>query len=161
MGTIALQLAKHVGAYVAVSASAASEARLQPFHPDLFIDYNAMKFHEMNGLQDMDIVLDCVGDQSDFECAKLILKPEGKYISIRNFALGSDPYAHPPLTYAAFFCLYNNPNVQDALAGLLEVGLLHVSIDETFEFTQASVQQMFIKCAGRRSKGKNILHVRK
>lgn len=59
VGTIAIQLAKHLGAHVATTASARNHAFLRELGADVVIDYRAQDFASQ--LEDYDFVLDSLG----------------------------------------------------------------------------------------------------
>ena len=79
VGTIAIQLAKHLGATVATTASAKSFDLLTDLGADLIIDYKNSDFE--NRLSDYDVVLNSQ-DQKTLEKSLRILKSGGKLISI-------------------------------------------------------------------------------
>jgi hypothetical protein len=130
-------------------------------HADSIIDYTAGKWEEDPLVGDVDVVFDTVGEAEGFAKAKKegVLKADGAFISIGSFDAGLDPSAHPPLRFASFFCLSNNKEVQDALAGAIAAGQLVVPIEEEFPFTSEGVSALFAKQEGGKSKGKNILRI--
>jgi quinol monooxygenase YgiN len=110
----------------------------------------------------LDLVLDAVGEKDGFPRSKSVLRAEGgRFVSIVDATAGYDPLAHPPLAYAAFHCLSNNPAHQDALGELLSEGRLIVPIDEVFVFDDSGnqVRAILKKIEGGKSKGKNVLRV--
>nr|WP_168724955.1 NADP-dependent oxidoreductase [Rhizobium laguerreae] len=79
VGTFAIQLAKHLGAIVATTASAANAAMLKELGADVVIDYRSQKFEEE--LSNYDVVLNSL-DATTLEKSLKVLKPGGKLISI-------------------------------------------------------------------------------
>lgn len=79
VGTIAIQLAKHLGTTVATTASAANTDFLKSLGADIVIDYRAQDFETV--LNDYDVVLDSQGPKSVAKSMK-ILKRGGKVIGI-------------------------------------------------------------------------------
>ncbi len=79
VGTIAIQLAKHLGATVATTASEKSFDLLKSLGADVLIDYKKQDFE--NVLKDYDVVLNSQ-DKSTLEKSLRIVKPNGKVISI-------------------------------------------------------------------------------
>lgn len=79
VGTIAIQLAKYLGATVATTASEKSFAMLKEFGADVLIDYKKEDFEVI--LKDYDVVLNSQ-DTKTLEKSLRILKPGGKAISI-------------------------------------------------------------------------------
>lgn len=79
VGTIAIQLAKHLGAKVATTASEKSFAMLKSLGVDVLIDYKKDDFEKV--LKGYDLVLNSQ-DIKTLEKSLTILKPGGKVISI-------------------------------------------------------------------------------
>lgn len=79
VGTIAIQLAKHLGATVATTASTKSFELLKNLGADVLIDYKTQDFETK--LKDYDVVLNSQ-DNKTLEKSIKILKPEGQVISI-------------------------------------------------------------------------------
>ncbi len=79
VGTIAIQLAKHLGAYVATTTSTANIALVKSLGADFVVDYKKDDFE--NVLQGYDVVLNSLGKDT-LEKSLRVLKPGGKLISI-------------------------------------------------------------------------------
>lgn len=79
VGTIAIQLAKHLGAFVATTTSAANADWVKRLGADVVIDYGKEDFERV--LQDYDVVLNSLGAEV-LEKSLRVLKPGGKLISI-------------------------------------------------------------------------------
>ncbi|MCD9574189.1 NADP-dependent oxidoreductase [Flavobacterium soyae] len=79
VGTLAIQLAKHLGAVAASTTSAKNFDLLKDLGTDIIIDYQNSDFE--NILSDYDVVLNSQ-DQKTLEKSLKILKPGGKLISI-------------------------------------------------------------------------------
>jgi len=79
VGTFAIQLAKHLGATVATTTSAANVDLVKSLGADVVIDYKKDDFETM--LHGYDVVLNSQ-DQKTLEKSLRILKPGGKLISI-------------------------------------------------------------------------------
>ena len=79
VGTFAIQLAKHLGATVATTASATNAALVKELGADMVIDYRTQKFEE--ALSGYDVVLTSL-DAKTLERSLRVLKPGGKLISI-------------------------------------------------------------------------------
>ncbi|MBK4725056.1 NADP-dependent oxidoreductase [Pantoea agglomerans] len=79
VGTIAIQLAKHLGAFVATTTSTANVAWVKALGADVVIDYKTQDFSTL--LHDYDVVLNSLG--GDVLAKSLqVLKPGGQLISI-------------------------------------------------------------------------------
>lgn len=79
VGTFAIQLAKHLGATVATTASAANVALVKSLGADVVIDYKTQDFEDL--LRDCDVVLNSQ-DGKTLEKSLRILKRGGKLVSI-------------------------------------------------------------------------------
>lgn len=79
VGTIAIQLAKHLGAYVATTTSTTNIDLVKSLGADVVIDYKKDNFEEV--LQDYDVALNSLGKDT-LEKSLRVLKPGGKLISI-------------------------------------------------------------------------------
>jgi NADPH:quinone reductase-like Zn-dependent oxidoreductase len=79
VGTFAIQLAKHVGATVATTTSAANADLVKRLGADVVIDYRKDDFEKR--LDDYDVVLNCL-DNETLKKSLRVLKPGGKLISI-------------------------------------------------------------------------------
>ncbi|WP_330300592.1 NADP-dependent oxidoreductase [Streptomyces sp. NBC_00503] len=79
LGTIAVQLAKQLGAHVATTASTASVDLVKELGADVVIDYKRQAFETV--LDGYDVVLDTLGGET-LEKSLRVLKPGGKVISV-------------------------------------------------------------------------------
>src|SRR5207302_7402189 len=79
VGTFAIQLAKHVGATVATTTSAANVDLVRSLGADVVIDYKKEDFADV--LRDYDVVLNSL-DKVTLERSLRVLKPGGQLISI-------------------------------------------------------------------------------
>lgn len=79
VGSIAIQLAKHLGASIATTSSAKSFTLVKELGAELLIDYKAQDFEDI--LKDYDVVLNSQ-DNKALEKSIHILKPQGRIISI-------------------------------------------------------------------------------
>jgi NADPH:quinone reductase-like Zn-dependent oxidoreductase len=79
VGTFSIQLAKHVGATVATTASTANVDLVKSLGADIVIDYKKEDFEKV--LNGYDVVLNSLGKDT-LEKSLSVLKPGGKLISI-------------------------------------------------------------------------------
>ena len=79
VGTFAIQLAKHLGATVATTTSAANINLVKSLGADVIVDYKKEDFESM--LKDYDVMLNSQ-DTKTLEKSLKVLKPGGKVISI-------------------------------------------------------------------------------
>lgn len=80
VGTFAIQLAKHIGAFVATTTSSANTALVKSLGADLVIDYKKEDFATI--LKDYDVVLHSNREAKVLENSLKILKPGGTLISL-------------------------------------------------------------------------------
>lgn len=79
IGTVAIQIAKQLGAFVATTTSATNFELVKSLGADLVLDYRTTNFAEI--LKDYDYVLDTRGGQTLADSFKII-KPGGQVVSI-------------------------------------------------------------------------------
>jgi NADPH:quinone reductase-like Zn-dependent oxidoreductase len=79
VGTVAIQLAKHLGAFVATTTSTANVDWVKALGADVVIDYKQQDFATV--LRDYDVVLNSLGND-ELNKSLRILKPGGHLISI-------------------------------------------------------------------------------
>jgi NADPH:quinone reductase-like Zn-dependent oxidoreductase len=79
VGSIAIQLAKHLGATVATTASAANAAYVAELGADVVIDYKSQDFTQV--ISGYDLVLDTQGGETLMKSLQ-VLRPGGKVIGI-------------------------------------------------------------------------------
>jgi NADPH:quinone reductase-like Zn-dependent oxidoreductase len=79
VGTIAIQLAKYLGAYVATTTSTANVEWVRGLGADLVIDYRNQDFEQ--AVRDYDVVLDSLGGQNLAKSLR-VLRPGGLAIGI-------------------------------------------------------------------------------
>ncbi|CAM3733130.1 NADP-dependent oxidoreductase [Bordetella tumulicola] len=79
VGTVAIQLAKHLGAFVATTTSTANIGWVKALGADVVIDYKQQDF--ATELRDYDVVLNSLGND-ELKKSLQILKPGGHLISI-------------------------------------------------------------------------------
>lgn len=80
VGTFAIQLAKHIGAFVATTTSSANIDWVKSLGADVVIDYKTQNFTSI--LKDYDVVLHSNKDLKILEDSLKILKPGGTLVSL-------------------------------------------------------------------------------
>ncbi|MCE4370736.1 NADP-dependent oxidoreductase [Xanthomonas hortorum] len=81
VGTVAIQLAKHLGAFVATTTSTSNVDWVKALGADVVIDYKNQQFETV--LRDYDVVLHSLGNDV-LEKSLQVLKPGGRLISISS-----------------------------------------------------------------------------
>ncbi|BAK38234.1 putative oxidoreductase [Microlunatus phosphovorus NM-1] len=131
VGTIAIQLAKHLGAHVATTVSAGNAEFVTGLGADTVIDYRSQDFEtELTGY---DFVLDSLGGENLAKSLQ-VLKPGGKTVGI---------YGVPDPAFAKELGL--NPLVRLAIAGLsrkTRAQAQKLGVSYEFLFMRASGNQL-------------------
>jgi NADPH:quinone reductase-like Zn-dependent oxidoreductase len=177
VGTIAIQLAKHIGATVATTASAANIEMVKNLGADIVIDYKKDDFETI--LKDYDVVLNSQDTQT-LEKSLRILKPDGKLISISgppDMAYAKENSLSWFMKMAIYFLSYKvnrlakklevdyaflfmNANGQQLadISTLIEAGKIVPVIDRVFPFEQTNDALTYVMSG--RAKGKVVIKVR-
>ncbi|MFF2553689.1 NADP-dependent oxidoreductase [Nocardia sp. NPDC058058] len=128
VGHLAVQIAKHRGAYVIGTAQAANHEFLRSLGADEVIDYRTVDFTTLTPA--VDVVFDLVGgDYGDRSLS--ILTPEGRLIDAQRDGVLDDPRFHRH---------YVAPSGADlrALTPLLEQGLLRGAVERVMSLADAA-----------------------
>jgi NADPH:quinone reductase-like Zn-dependent oxidoreductase len=176
VGTIAIQLAKHLGAKVATTTSAANAAMVKSLGADVIIDYKTQDFEKM--LSGYDLVLN---SQDAKTLAKSVstLKSGGQLISISGppdpaFAKAAGLNAFLKLVFtvlsrsirkkaeklgARYSFLFMRANGQQLaeIAKLIEAGIIKPIVDKVFPFEKTGDALAYVKAG--RAKGKVVIRV--
>ncbi|MGM0168170.1 alcohol dehydrogenase [Enterococcus sp. AZ135] len=174
IGTIAIQLAKLSGAYVATTTSEKNAAFVKALGADKVIDYHKENFEDV--LTEYDYVFDTMGGEI-LEKAFKIVKPKGKVVTLsgipnRRFAqeYGLPIWKQGVLALASrkftklekaadvsYHFLFMRPDGQQLarLTELIEDGKLRPIIDRVIPFED--IQTAFDYSASGRAKGKIII----
>ena len=159
VGSIAIQLAKARGAWVATTCSSRTMEYVSQFKPDLIVNYREQKWEDNSELKNLDALIDTIGETDGFSKTKDngVVKSTGVFVSIANFDAGFDPSAHAPLSFAAFYCLCNEKADQDELADMVAKGTLKVLIDKSVRFNEKEVRELVEYQRNGQSTGKNVI----
>jgi len=176
VGTFAIQLAKHLGAFVATTAGKSNFDLVKGLGADIIIDYRNEDFE--NILTDYDLVLNSQ-DTKTLEKSLTILKPGGKVVSISGpptavFAteLGLPWYVKLVTQFLSskirrrakklnvdysFLFMKANGNQLEKIASLIEAGEIRPVIDKVFAFSETNEAIGYVESG--RAKGKVIIKV--
>jgi alcohol dehydrogenase len=177
VGTIAIQLAKHLGATVATTTSAANAQLVADLGADIVIDYRTEDFETV--LADYDVVLHSQ-DTKALEKSLRILKPGGRLISISGppdpaFAseVGAPWFVRPVLAATSaqvrrqarrrgvdyqFLFMRADGGQLTELTALIDAGTIRPVIDRTFPL-EATLDALAHVESGR-SRGKVVVTAR-
>lgn len=131
IGSIAVQLAKNLGAYVATTAAGKDLDFVTELDADQVINYETQDFSAL--LKDYDAVFDTVGGETLSKSFK-VLRPGGKLVTMKG-----DSEAIPPNNIEV---VKQSSHVTterlSKLAELVDAGLLKVKVDKVFSLEEAS-----------------------
>ena len=131
VGSIAIQLAKHLGATVATTASASNADFVRDLGADIVIDYRSEDFEQL--LSGYDLVLDSLGGEV-LEKSLRILKPGGRVIGIAG---PPDPAFARESGLSPFLRL-----AVAALSGTIRTRAKKLGVTYEFLFVRASGDQL-------------------
>lgn len=176
VGTIAIQLAKHLGASVATTASAAGTAMVQGLGADLIVDYQREDFEAR--LHGYDLVLHSQDDKT-LQKSLRVLRPGGQLVSISG---PPDPaFAHEIgaswllrlilslLSWAtrrrarglgvlfSFLFMKASGDQLRQIAALVEAGVIRPVVDRVFPFAETNAALSYVEAG--RAKGKVVIQV--
>ncbi|AMP01506.1 zinc-binding dehydrogenase family protein [Collimonas arenae] len=177
VGTIAIQLARHIGATVATTASTANADMLKGLGADIVIDYKKDDFSSK--LKDYDLVLDTQGGDT-LKKSLSVLKPGGKLIGIAgppdpDFArlrgmngflrlvMGLLSYGirkaarRSGASYSFHFMIANGQQLGE-ITSLIEAGHIRPVVDRVFPFEETKQALDYVETG--RTKGKVVIKVR-
>jgi NADPH:quinone reductase-like Zn-dependent oxidoreductase len=176
VGTIAIQLAKHLGATVATTTSAKNTALVKALGADVVIDYNAQDFEKV--LSGYDLVLNSQ-DPKTLEKSLRVLKPGGHLISISGppdpaFAeeLGMNPFLKLVIrllgrgvrkkaktlgVHYSFLFMHAQGQQLSEITSLIESGVIRPVVDKVFPFEETGDALAYVETG--RVKGKVVVTV--
>ncbi len=177
VGTFAIQLAKHIGATVATTTSAANVDLVKSLGADIIIDYKKDEFDKV--LSGYDVVLNSLGKET-LEKSVRVLQRGGKLVSISgppdadfarangsnwllqqimrllSFGIRENAKRHG-VSYSFLFMRANGQQLSK-ITPLVEAGIIRPIIDRVFPFEATKEALAYIETG--RSKGKVVVKVR-
>jgi NADPH:quinone reductase-like Zn-dependent oxidoreductase len=173
LGSTVVQLAKHLGAYVATTAHGNDEEKVRGLGADEVIDYTRADFAK--SLSGYDVVLDSLGGDN-LAKSLTVLKPGGLAVSVVGppdaaFAVQvGRPFLKPVMAllshkvraharklgvrYSFFFMRANGAQLK-TLAALYDAGTLRPVLDRTFSFEETLDAMAYVEQG--RAKGKIVV----
>jgi NADPH:quinone reductase-like Zn-dependent oxidoreductase len=177
VGTAAIQLAKHLGATVATTASAANVDLVKRLGADIVIDYRSQGFETL--LSGYDVVLNSL-DSTTLRKSLDVLKPGGKLISIsgppdpdfaraqglnwllrqvmRLLSLGIRRRAAARDIHYSFLFMRANGNQLGQITTLIDKGAIRPVVERIFPFEDTNEALAFVETG--RAKGKVVVKLR-
>jgi alcohol dehydrogenase len=153
IGSIAIQLAKHLGAYVATTVSTNNKQFVQELGADQIVDYKKENFEDI--LQDYDAVFDTVGGETNKRSFRVLKKGGGIIVSTIK-----QPNTELMSQYgikAVFLFSQVNKQRLTELAQWVDENNIKVNIAKTFPLDEASNALDYQK--GGHPRGKVVLTV--
>lgn len=154
VGTLAVQLAKIQGAWVASTASESNQTLLESLGADRPINYEKEDFEEV--LDDIDLILDTLGGRV-LEKSLSLIKDKGKLLSIAG---NPGDFVDPEAYDAEFFSMKPTKEALSQLHQWLVEGKLKPVISEVFPFTEEAVQKAHQLSEEGHVRGKLILKIK-
>jgi alcohol dehydrogenase len=177
VGTFAIQLARHLGAIVATTASAASLDLVKRLGADTAIDYTKADFETI--LKDYDVVLNSLGGET-LEKSLRVLKPGGTLISISGppdpdfaseisaswilrLAMRLLSYRirrkskRRHVRYSFLFMRASGDQLRE-ISSLIDSGIIRPVVDRVFPFDSTKEAMAYVETG--RAKGKVVVKVR-
>lgn len=152
IGTMAIQIAKHLGAYVATTVAAEAKDFAKGLGADEVIDYKTQKFEEI--IRDYDAVFDASGSDV-FEKSLDVLKPGGVAVSMT--AQADEAHAKERGVKAIMQSTEATTELLDQLRELVEAGVVKAYVDKTFSLDD--IQEAFRVLESGGVKGKVVLTI--
>lgn len=178
VGTFAIQLAKHLGAFVATTTSTKNIDLVKSLGADLIIDYKTEDFETK--LKDYDLVLHSNRDTKILDKSLRILKSGGQLVSLvgpptpefatsiglpwylrlvtKLISLGAKKKAQKLKTSFVFLFMRADGKQLGEITQLIEAGVITPVIDKVFPFEQTNEALSYVEIG--RSKGKVVVKVR-
>lgn len=177
VGAFAIQLAKHLGATVATTTSAANAALVKSLGADVVVDYRSQDFEDV--LRDYDVVLNSQ-DGKTLEKSLHVLKRGGKLITIsgppdpefgkqsgapgfvklvmRLLSAGIRRRAKGRGVGFSFLFMRANGSQLREITGLIEAGAIRPVMDRVFPFDSTNEALAYVEAG--RAKGKVVIKVK-
>ncbi|WP_184548112.1 NADP-dependent oxidoreductase [Streptosporangium becharense] len=158
VGHLAVQMAKHLGAYVIGTARAGKHDWLRGLGADELVDYTATRFED--AVRDVDVVIDLVGDEHDTTSTRSLgtLRPGGLLVAVPSGV-------SPELTREAEnrglrarpFLVEPDGAALTRIAELIDAGKVSIEVEEVFPLERAA--DAHERIATGRTQGKLVLRV--
>ncbi len=153
VGTLAIQFAKHTGAWVATTASNENRQLVTDLGADQFVDYSAQKFEDV--VEPVDVVFDMLGGET-LERSFEVVKPGGRVVSIK----GDAPEGladEKGVSFSQFFMHPDGSQLAE-IARLIEAGIVKPIVDREFPLDQ--VGEAYAYARSGKANGKVVVTMR-
>lgn len=153
VGTLAIQLAKHIGAHVATTTSAGNADLVRSLGADEVIDYKTQKFEDV--VSEYDVVFDMLGGET-MNRSFAVLKKGGVLVSIKG--QDTENLAEKHGVRFEWFLMSPSGEQLSQLGALIDKGIVKPVIDSSFELSEIS--QAYDKLADGHAVGKIVVTIR-
>lgn len=153
IGTVAIQLAKHLGAYVATTVSSDEQKYVKEIGADEIIDYKTQRFEEI--VHDYDAVFDTVGGET-YNRSFQVLKKGGVIVSMLEQPNESLMKQYGVTAISQFTQVTSERLTK--LAELVDQGVITARIDKIFPLEQAGEALAYLQTGHPR--GKVVIQVK-
>ncbi len=153
VGHFAVQLAKHFGAWVIGTASAANKDFVLGVGADEFVDYKARPLEEV--ISNVDKVLDTIGGEN-IDLSLNLMKPGGTILSLVS---GKNEEVQEKAAAKGMkgmrLLVHSSGENQQKIAALMEKGILKAHVSKTYSFDQ--VPEAHLQLESGRTVGKVVI----
>jgi NADPH:quinone reductase-like Zn-dependent oxidoreductase len=136
VGSIAIQLAKYIGAYVATTVSEKGKQFVNDLGADEIIDYKTQTFEDVLTSHDYNAVLDTVGGETYSRSFKILKKGSG--IIVSTLEQPNQELMEKFGVKAIFVFSQVNRERLTKLAQWIDQNNVHVNVDKTFPLDDAA-----------------------
>ncbi len=144
VGHFAIQIAKHIGAYVVATSSNSNRDFVLSLGADKHINYKTTHFEDV--LHDIDFVLETIGGDN-FQKSVSVLKPFGTIVALPSGHTKDDELkAQRKQLHACYFMsVYSCGVDMQRIASLLERGILIPHISNVYNFDEIAKAHIHIE----------------
>lgn len=156
VGHYAVQIARHFGAFVIGTSSAANRDFVLSLGADEHIDYTSARFEEV--LSEVDFVLDTMEGETLTRSIDIV-KPGGSIISIPtgNFVQSDLDKARDHQVNLLGYLVQSSGTDMKLLADLLEKGIIKSHVSQTFDFKDMDQAHLAVETG--KTKGKIVVNL--
>ncbi|GIQ69079.1 NADP-dependent oxidoreductase [Xylanibacillus composti] len=155
VGHVAIQMAKHAGAYVITTASARNHDLVKELGADEAIDYQTDDFSEL--IHEVDLVLDAVIG-ADQEKNFKVLRNGGRVVSIVTPNISE--LAQACQVNAKFVVVQPTRDELEEIERWVREQKLHVHIDHIFPLTETALIEAHRKIETKHARGKLVVRIK-
>tara|TARA_R110002110_G_scaffold205066_1_gene416735 strand:- start:135807 stop:136760 length:954 start_codon:yes stop_codon:yes gene_type:complete len=161
VGSVAIQVAKAHGAWVATTCSAGNAEFVKSLGADEVVDYTSQDFTEV--LSDIDIALDVMGGQVIVDTYK-VMKKGGKILSVLRYD-ATDLETRDKLSAqygvnVETVVFSNKPQYLDGLNAFIEQGKIKSPLTKTLGFSAAEMTAAHEQLASGHTRGKIAMKIK-